>query len=244
MTIYYVYAYLRSKDSKTAKAGTPYYIGKGSGNRAWDKSHSVNLPRQSSYIVIMESGLTELGAFALERRYISWYGRKDNKHNPGILHNKTDGGDGMSSDDAKKLAVARVSAGTHNFQKRKDGTSVQTDRVVARTHPFQKREDGSSIASDKVLNGTHPFLGGGISSKTQQKLIAEGKHHLQQTGPNHPKYDHAVYYLENVITLEIVSGTRQYLVKITQLNDDKLSKLIRGKRKTTHEWRLHSPNNL
>lgn len=25
---YYVYAYVRSKDSKTAKAGTPYYIGK------------------------------------------------------------------------------------------------------------------------------------------------------------------------------------------------------------------------
>ena len=24
--IYYVYAYLRSKDSQTAKAGTPYYI--------------------------------------------------------------------------------------------------------------------------------------------------------------------------------------------------------------------------
>jgi len=26
---FYVYAYVRSKDSTTAKAGTPYYIGKG-----------------------------------------------------------------------------------------------------------------------------------------------------------------------------------------------------------------------
>lgn len=26
--IYYVYAYIRSKDSETARAGTPYYIGK------------------------------------------------------------------------------------------------------------------------------------------------------------------------------------------------------------------------
>ena len=29
MNIYYVYQYLREKDSKTAPAGTPYYVGKG-----------------------------------------------------------------------------------------------------------------------------------------------------------------------------------------------------------------------
>jgi hypothetical protein len=87
MSIYYVYAYLREDQ-------TPYYIGKGKGYRAWDKSghvkRGINLPPDRSRIILLQEHLTDDQAIALEAKLILRYGRKD--LGTGILHNKTDGG--------------------------------------------------------------------------------------------------------------------------------------------------------
>lgn len=89
---YYVYAYIRNKTSTNGHAGSPYYIGKGKHNRAWVPHYT---PSVASCIVILAENLTEIGAFALERRLIRWYGRIDLGN--GILRNRTDGGEGTSN---------------------------------------------------------------------------------------------------------------------------------------------------
>lgn len=92
--MFYVYYYLRSKSSLRAKKGTPYYIGKGSSNRAFKKHSNINKPKNKSDIVIIASDLTEEIAFQIEKLHIKIWGKINS--NNGILHNKTDGGEGIS----------------------------------------------------------------------------------------------------------------------------------------------------
>ena len=85
---YYIYSYLREDHS-------PYYIGKGSGKRAYTKGpKEVKPPRDKSRVRILKADLTEEEAFLLEKLYILMFGRIDS--GTGILRNKSDGGDGSS----------------------------------------------------------------------------------------------------------------------------------------------------
>ena len=92
--VFYVYIYLRNIDSNISKAGTPYYIGKGKGKRAWSNARVVPRPKSDENIVIHSKNLSEEDAFRIERELVSKYGRID--ISTGILRNRTSGGEGNS----------------------------------------------------------------------------------------------------------------------------------------------------
>jgi hypothetical protein len=77
---FYTYLWLRED-------GTPYYVGKGKGNRAIRKGSPTDLDR-----VLIQEFPCEADAFSAEKFLIAYYGRKDN--GTGILRNLTDGGEG------------------------------------------------------------------------------------------------------------------------------------------------------
>ena len=88
MNRFYTYAYLRGD-------GTPYYIGKGTGRRAFYKHPTrhkfVRVPEDEKRIIFISENLTEEDAYREEIELIKKYGRKKDG---GILINQHIGGYG------------------------------------------------------------------------------------------------------------------------------------------------------
>jgi hypothetical protein len=181
MNVYYTYAYLRDN-------GTPYYIGKGKGRRIHQKNgRPCGKPKDKSKIIFLKKNLTESEAFKHEIYMIFLYGRKD--LGEGILHNKTNGGDGASgavrSEETKKK-MSEANMGENNFMYGKTGKSCPNygkPRSEETKKKLRESKLGIPLTEEvkKKMSQSHKGKNNHMYGKTGEKSPNYGKPRSQET---------------------------------------------------------------
>ena len=190
MSNYYVYAYIRSKSSLTADAGTPYYIGKGVGWRAFAK-HNCHVPIDKTNIVFINENLSESDAHSIEIQLIKQYGRKDLGN--GILHNRTDGGDGLSNPSSctrEKMAAAKRNESAETRLKRSVAAtnrirapqSEETKRKISEANTGKKRTDDARLKQSAAKKGkTWEDIFGSDEATRRRNILASDEVKLKMS---------------------------------------------------------------
>ena len=130
---FYTYAYLRVD-------GTPYYIGKGHGKRATvSRKRGINPPKDLSRILYLKRNISEEEAFKHERYLIFVFGRKD--LGTGILHNRTDGGEGVSNP-SPETRKKKSESGKNRIQSKKTREKVSKAHK-GRVHTKESKQNMS-----------------------------------------------------------------------------------------------------
>jgi|LauGreDrversion4_2_1035121.scaffolds.fasta_scaffold684100_1 hypothetical protein len=153
--IYYTYAYLRED-------GTPYYIGRGKGRRAFDITHRIKVPPKGR-VLILKQNLTYEEASEHEIYMIAVLGRKD--LGTGILRNLTNGGEGRPGpkpqDEVEKIRKSNTGKVIpdevrRKISKAKTGVPVHSDEEKEKRRlrliKNNPNASGSSTKGKKVWN--------------------------------------------------------------------------------------------
>ena len=151
---FYTYAYLREDR-------TPYYIGKGKKFRAYSRwRKGLKPPKDKSRIIFLKQNLTEEEAFKHEIYMIAVFGRKD--LGTGILHNRTNGGEGASGTvksekTRKKLSEANKGKNNPNYGK---SFSEEHRRKMSEAHKGKVLSEEHRRKNSEAKKGeNHPFYG-------------------------------------------------------------------------------------
>jgi len=159
---YYTYAYLREDK-------TPYYIGKGKGYRIYSTNRKgLKPPKDKSRIIYLKKNLTEEEAFRHEIYMISIFGRKD--LGTGILHNRTDGGDGASGAVISVEHKEKISLANKGRIKSEEGIRRISESSRGRVHT----EESKRKIGEASRGNTHA-LGLVHTKESRRKMSESGK---------------------------------------------------------------------
>jgi hypothetical protein len=131
--MFYTYLWLRED-------GRPYYVGKGTGDRAFRGHRHGVLSAPPLDRIILQEWLIESEAFKAEKFLIEYYGRADLKL--GCLRNLTDGGEGPSNPSIiTRNKIRKAMMGNSRTLGRKHSEeSIRRMRVVKKIpHPWHAK---------------------------------------------------------------------------------------------------------
>ena len=188
MDKYYVYGHY-----KTGESDIPFYIGKGNGRRAYEKTrqnkHWHSIVDKYGYVVkILAEGLSQEESFWLETQLIGMFGRHDLGNGP--LVNHTDGGEGISgytfSEDSKNKM-----------------SSVRKDKSYDEIYGPEKADEIKQKQSISWSSNKHYiFSTGNIpwNAGTKKIVLKKTKEEISEncrkskTSNKNPRFDHKIYH--------------------------------------------------
>jgi hypothetical protein len=197
MNSYYTYAYLRKND-------TPYYIGKGKGNRLYDhRGKNCIPPKDKSKIIKLKQNLTEEEAFKHEIYMIAVFGKKCDE--TGILMNIANGGNippkMCGNDSPTKRPEVRAKIGAANK------ISLKGKKL-----PEEVKQKQSNTWKEKLKNNPRP-----MSYYTENlKKMAERNKTDKEKHKKHSEF----------------MKTQSYAAKLVQYNDKIYKSMTEAIKKT------------